>query len=97
MKGATIFSKLDATSGFWQIPLHKESKPLTTFISPFGRYFFQHLPFGISSVPEHFQLRISQMIAGIPWAFCHADDILVFGKSKKERLLLIMEGFLILL
>lgn len=36
LEGAKIFSKLDANSGFWQIPLSKESALLTTFITPFG-------------------------------------------------------------
>lgn len=85
LEGAAIFSKLDATSGFWQIPLHKDSEPLKMFITPFGRYCFRRLPFGISSAPEHFQLRISQIISGITGVLCHADDILVFGKDKKEH------------
>ena len=55
LSGATIFSKLDANSGFWQIPLEKDSRPLTTFIMPMGRYCFNKLPFGITSAPEHFQ------------------------------------------
>lgn len=37
---AKVFSLLDAASGFWQIPLEPESAKLTTFITPFGRYFF---------------------------------------------------------
>ena len=41
-----IFTKLDANSGFWQIPLDDDSKLLTTFITPFC---FNRLPFGISS------------------------------------------------
>ena len=46
MKGAVFFTVLDATSGFWQIPLSEDSSLLTTFITPFGRFRFTRLPFG---------------------------------------------------
>ena len=52
--GAKFFSKLDTNSGFRQIPHSRKSRPLTTFITPFGRYWFNKMPFGISSAPEHF-------------------------------------------
>ena len=44
-----IFSKLDANSGFWQIPLDDESKLLTTLVPPFGRFCFNRIPFNLVS------------------------------------------------
>ena len=57
LAGAELFSSLDANCGFWQIPLEEESRLLTTFITPFGKYCFNRLPFGICSASEHFQNR----------------------------------------
>lgn len=65
LSGAKFFSKLDANSGFWQIPLAEESRLLTTFITPSGRYCFNKLPFGISSAPEHFQRRMTAILNGL--------------------------------
>ena len=47
-------SKLDVNSSFWQIKLEEESKLLTTFITPFGRYAFNRLPMRLSSSFEYF-------------------------------------------
>ena len=83
LKDANIFTKLDANS--WdsgRFPSHKESSSLTTFITPFGRYWFKRLPFGILSATEHFQRRMSEILEGLSGYVCLMDDILIFGKSK---------------
>ena len=85
LAGAQVFTKLDSSSGFWQVPLEKESALLTTFITPFGRFCFNHLPFGISSAPEHFQRRMSEILHGVEGAVCLVDDIFVHGRSQEEH------------
>ena len=80
-----VFTKLDASSGFWQIPLHEDSKLLTTFITPFGRYCFNRLPFGISSAPEIFQRIMSAILEGLDGVICRMDDILIHGRNQMEH------------
>ena len=85
LSGATVFTRLDANSGFWQIPLSTDSRLLTTFITPFGRYCFNKLPFGISSAPEHFQMRMSRILSGLAGVVCQMDDVLIFGRDREEH------------
>ena len=80
-----IFSKLDANSGFRQIPLDEESKLLTTFVTPFGRFCFNRLPFGISSAPEIFQRTMSKILEGLEGTLCQMDDVLIHGVDQSEH------------
>jgi len=81
----SVFSKLDANSRLHQIVLNPESAKLTTFITPFGRYTFKRLPFGISSAPEYFQKRMDKEFSGIEGVKCHMDHILVVGRDLVEH------------
>ena len=85
LSGACMFSKLDANSGFWRIPLTVSSKLLTTFLTHNGRYCFNKLPFGISSAPEHYQKRKGKILQNLPGVLCHMDDVLVFGRDTQEH------------
>ena len=81
---ATVFSKLDANSRFWQILLFKESKWLTTFVSPAECYCFNKLPFGISSAPELLQEKMNQILEDLAGTLGHMDDVLD-GNSETAR------------
>ena len=80
-----VFSKLDANSGFWQVPLDEQSRLLTTFITPFGRFCFNRLPFGICSAPEIFQRTMSGILEGLDGTICQMDDVLIGGKDQVQH------------
>ena len=61
------------------------SWPLTTFITPYGRYLFNKLPFGISCAPELFQLPMNKIIEGLKGVVCQMDNVLVFGSTQEEH------------
>ena len=78
-------NRVDANSGFWQIQLAAESKLLTTFITPYGRFCFNCLPLGITSAPEHFQRRMNEIVQDLEGVVCLVDDMLVYGSTQAEH------------
>ena len=84
--GARVFRKLDdANLGFWEIKLTSESSFLTTFITPFGRFCCNQLPFDITSAPEHFQRKMTELLTGLDSVVCKLDDVLIYRKSQEEH------------
>ena len=76
LHGAKVFTKLDVRSGFM---LDEKSSYLTTFQTPFGRFPWKRMPFGISSAPEVFQRRMHEPIEGLQGVEVIADDFVVVG------------------
>ncbi|UYV78016.1 hypothetical protein LAZ67_15003200 [Cordylochernes scorpioides] len=68
-----------------KIPPSEESSSLTTFLTPFGRYRFKRLPFGISSAPEVFQRKMSNLLESQSGVNCHMDDIVIWGATREEH------------
>ena len=58
-------SKVDANSGYWQVPLDEESQELTTFITPIGRFCCTRGPYGLSSMQEIFGKKMDIIIEGL--------------------------------
>ena len=86
LHGAKAFTLLDVRNGFWHVKLEDESSYLTTFHTPFGRYRWKRMPFGISSAPEVFQRKMHEFAEGLAGIEVVADDFLVigFGDSYEE-------------
>ena len=57
-----MFSILNVSKGFWHVLLDEPSSFLTTFHTPFGRYRWRRMPFGICSAPEVFQHHMHELI-----------------------------------
>lgn len=65
LRNSKVFFKLDVKTGFYQIKLEKDSQPLTTIITPYGRYMFVRLPFGINCSPDYFTQWYSEILRDI--------------------------------
>ncbi|KAM7300946.1 uncharacterized protein ISCGN_016523 [Ixodes scapularis] len=85
LAGATVFSRLDARAGYWQVPLAEDSREYTTFITPVGRFQFLRLPFGISTAPEFYQREMLRVLEGLDGLACLQDDIIVSGRTMEEH------------
>ena len=81
---AKVLSTLDAKDGFYQIRLYESSSLKTTFWTPFGRYKYLRLPFGINLAPEEFECKLHEKLDGLPGVEVIRDDILVMGYGENE-------------
>ena len=85
LNGATVFSKFDLRSGYHQLVLSEESRPITPFVTHKGLMRYKRLNFGTSSASEIFQHAISKQIADIEGVLNISDDVVIFGKTQAEH------------
>ena len=83
------FSKLDINSAFWSIPIRKQDREKTAFVTQSGHYQWICLPFGLKISPAIFQRILSNIIRQNKLTdFCinYIDDILIFSRTFDEHL-----------
>ncbi len=85
ISSATVMSTIDLESGFWQAPVTEDSIPLLTFGTPWGRYQYLRLPFGLSNAPEEFHRRLVDALKDIPGVIVYLDDIFVHGENDEQH------------
>ena len=69
---------LDATDGYHAIPLDDESKPLTTFITEWGRYRYRRLPQGYLAAGDAYTRRYDEIIKNVKNKVKCVDDALLY-------------------
>lgn len=85
LSGATVFSTLDTKNGFYHVKLTEKSSKLCTFNTPFGRYRFLRLPYGLVSSSEIFQEKMTHLLDDLEGVAVYIDDIICFGKDQQEH------------
>ena len=88
MGGNALFSTMDLTSGFYNVPLHEDDKKFTAFSSPTGLYEYNRLPQGLCNSPASF-MRMMMNIFGdqnFLSLLCYLDDVMVFAPSEDVAL-----------
>ena len=88
LKGAKYFSTLDLASGYNQIAVDEADKQKTVFITPFGLFQYERLPFGMSGAPGTFQRFVQRLFSEklFEILLIYLDDLLVFSETFEEHL-----------
>ena len=87
LHGAKIFTTLDLCSGYYHIALNNKSKAKTAFITPFGKYEFNAVPFGLAQAPAYFQQLISIVLQDCSdFTMAYLNDIIIFRQNEQEHL-----------
>ena len=84
---ANYMTKLDCTSGYWQIPLSSESRLYTAFTTNSGRWQYITLPMGITNAAPTFQKSMEILFTGLLWksVIVYIDDIIIYSNTFEEH------------
>ena len=85
---------LDLTKGYWQVPVAKSSQDKTAFITPWGKYQFRTMPFGLVAAPSMFQRLMDMILEETPsYAAAYLDNVIIHSNTWDEHLAHLQEVF----
>ena len=93
LKGAKVFSTIEFRIGSHHVALGKDSRAKTAFVTPFGKYEFLMVPFGLAQRPAYFQLLMNNVLEGLSYTMTYLDDIIIFSKNEEDHLIHLEEVF----
>ena len=85
VQGAKYFTVCDAVKGYWQLELHEDSRDLTTFLTPWGRFRYKRAPMGFISTGDSYNYRGDLAIDGLEWTHEVVDDVLIASRTYEEH------------
>ena len=86
---AAHYSTFDLNSGFWQVPMDKESKQYTAFtLGSMGLYECESMPFGLCNALPTFQRLMQNCLGELNLTYCliYLDDVIIFSDMPQEHL-----------
>ena len=88
MSGTAMFSTMDITSLYNQVPIAEEDIPKTAFVTKCGLCEFTKMPFGLSTAPQTCEHIMELTLSGLQWSLCliHLDDVIVFSYDFEEQI-----------
>lgn len=94
LRDARYLSTLDIKSAYWQIPIAKDSRPLTAFTVPNrGLYQFTRMPFGLTNAPAVWQ-RLIDKVVGVDlesYVFVYLDDVIICTPTFEKHVEVLQE------
>ena len=82
-----VLSSCDILKGFWQVPLHPDSREYTSFNIPtIGSFRYTVAPMGASGSVYGFWTLMGAVTHGLQNTLCYLDDLITASKSADEHL-----------
>jgi hypothetical protein len=87
LRGASVFSKIDLRSGYYQLRIRPSDIPKTTFITEYGLYEFMVMSFDLTNATAYFMYLMNSVFMDYLDKFIvvFIDDILIYSQNEQEH------------